>query len=67
MTGLSCTHEMLDMDNMEALLTLRPNAMVQHAQLIPSRRGEDVHICPKTYYDFRRRIEENDLTGHIHH
>jgi hypothetical protein len=65
MTGLFCIQEMFDMNDMEALQALLHNAMVHHAPLIPSRRDEDVHICPKIYYNFRRRMEENDLTGVI--
>jgi hypothetical protein len=65
MTGLFCIQEMFDMDNIEALQALLYNSMVHNAPLIPSRRDEDVYICPKTYYNFRRRIEENDLTGVI--
>jgi hypothetical protein len=56
---------MFDMNDMEALQALRHIAMVHHAPLIPSRRDEHVYICPKIYHNFRRRIEENDLTGVI--
>jgi hypothetical protein len=65
MTGLFCIQEMFDMNNIEALQALLCNSMVHNAPLIPSRCDEDVYICPKTYYNFRRRIEENDLTGVI--
>jgi hypothetical protein len=56
---------MFDMNNIEALQALLHNNMVRYALMINSYHDVDVYICPKTYYNFRRRIEENDLTGVI--